>query len=49
MNDPDPVRRYEKALLLVLKDREGTVAVRQCGDALAGALLSDLFLEDRLA
>ena len=49
MNDSNPVRLYEKALLLILKDREGTVAVRQCSDALAGALLSDLFLEDRLA
>ncbi|MDG1050827.1 MAG: GPP34 family phosphoprotein [Planctomycetota bacterium] len=49
MNDPNPVRLYEKALLLILKDREGTVAVSNCGYALAGALLSDLFLEDRLA
>lgn len=48
MNDNEPLRIYEKALLLILKDREGTVAISHCGLALAGALLSDLFIEDRL-
>ena len=48
MNDNDPLRIYEKALLLILKDREGAVAISHCGLALAGAILSDLFIEDRL-
>ncbi|MEE2940794.1 MAG: GPP34 family phosphoprotein [Planctomycetota bacterium] len=48
MTDPNPLRLHEKALLLILKDQEGTVAVSGYTYILAGALLSELFLEERL-
>lgn len=48
MNDNGPLRIYEKALLLILKDQEGAVGISHSRLALAGALLSDLFIEDRL-
>lgn len=48
MTDPNPLRLHEKALLLILKDQEGTIAVSGTMYILAGALLSELFLEERL-
>lgn len=39
---------YEKAMLLILKDQEGTVGVPMWQYALGGALLAELFLEERL-
>lgn len=50
MTDPNPLHLHlhEKALLLILKDQEGTVAVSHHTYILAGALLSELFLEERL-
>ncbi len=48
MNETPPLRIYEKALLLILKDREGTIGISSSDYALAGALLSDLFLSGRL-
>jgi len=48
MNDTDPLRIYEKAMLLILKDKQGTVGISLYNYALAGALLSELFLEERL-
>ena len=48
MNDTDTLRIYEKAMLLILKDQEGTVGISFYNYALAGAILSELFLEERL-
>lgn len=39
---------YEKAMLLILKDEEGTVGVSMYTYGLAGSILAELFLEQRL-
>jgi len=48
MKDPLPLHLYEKAMLLILKDKEGTVGISFFNYILAGALLAELLLEERL-
>lgn len=48
MPEVNSLRIHEKALLLILKDQEGTPAVLDHRRVLAGAILSELFLEGRL-
>lgn len=48
MPTDSPLHIYEKAMLLILKDEEGIVGVSHCDLALAGAILSELFLDERL-
>ena len=48
MTSAERLRLYEKAMLLILKDREGTIAVNAANHVLAGALLSELLLEERI-
>lgn len=48
MSNKSSLRLYEKAMLLILKDREGTVGVSMYTYGLAGTLLAELFLEERL-
>lgn len=44
-----PLRIYEMALLLIVKDEQGTISVSLWDLVLAGAVLCDLVLEERLA
>lgn len=48
MSKLDDLYLYEKAMLLILKDQEGTIGVSMWQYALGGALLAGLFLEGRL-
>lgn len=48
MSMTSDLRIYEKAMLLILKDKEGTVAVSMYTHGLAGSILMELFLEQRL-
>ena len=50
MNDTNPLRIYGKAMLLILKDKQGTEDLHpSLGNfALAGAIIAELFLEERL-
>lgn len=47
-NPESPLHLYEEAMLLALRNREGTAAGSLYPCALGGALLSELFLEGRL-
>ena len=44
-----PLRIYELALLLIVKDEQGTISVSHWDLVLAGAVLCELILEERLA
>lgn len=44
-----PLRIYEMALLLIVKDEQGTISATLWDLVLAGAVLCDLMLEERLA
>jgi hypothetical protein len=48
MSTDSPLHIYEKAILLIPKDEEGIVGVSHSDLALASAILSKLFLDERL-
>lgn len=48
MRKLNDLRLHEKAMLLIIKDQEGTIGVSMWQYALGGAILAELFLEERL-